>query len=324
MEVNTMWFIRDSRYFVTRSLHVLSFDVVLADIFGDKSMIIAKNDPIAKAGDIVSYKDQGLLVNGISSEDGGRTMELSCSSLDELFLRPVYTHNINLSDFASTETFIKSIIVNHFLGLDPAYDLSFLELPADAAMTATPLIPPELGDYSMVLTDYIHKVSRLGVATKYMIKQGKIIIDISARVAQSHTLDLTGHEVIEDYAEEGVAKISNFTDDGVTDYYLLVDGTMTTTPGNAVRASGAWQTMQKSDADKVSAEFAKNKYGHRIEFLAREKYCLMDNMRIKTPSGRIIHTFVSAIGKTSTDSRYKYTCGEVAQNLTVKLREGNE
>lgn len=317
----TNWYIKSGRDYETRILKVISYDVITADIFGETSIITAINDPDIRRGDIVAWNNIGWMVDTITPECDGGTMEITCQSLDKLFERPVYALHLSFSQGISAEAAIYLLIQNQYAECtDPLYAKTYIQVEKPTSETI--LTPPETGKYSLDVCEYIRQCRRFGVNTTYSVERKNLAIKISANAPLIHTIDLTGYQATEVYATEPTAKISSYTSSGVVDYYLMADGSITSTPGEGTCIEGAWRILEDADEDRVLQEFQKNESGHLVEFAHTKKMELLDVLRIKTPSGRIVDSFVSSIRQTSQNPHmYQYKCGEVTENLTLKLKQ---
>ena len=131
------------------------------------------------------------------------------------------------------------------------------------------------------------------------------------------------HLISEDYSSINVSKVTVLygeeTSSGASlsrDYYLLSDGTITTTQTQENRVEGEWKLIYtKDEIDVESAaytELNRAQYGHKIVFDATNMdFNLYDKVRIRLNNGNIVDSFVSGITETKNSKIKRIECGEL-------------
>lgn len=223
---------------------------------------------------------------------------------------------------------------------DSAYQMNYLTV---SNSDSTPLMKPELDDTQLyTLADIISQARRAGVLVQFSIQRDKtagdrLHVDISTVSGQEHKILFNdGHAQLssETYSRESVAKVTVLQEletEGEevsyssTDYYLSASGEISTTVP-AERAEGRWEytTAKKDDEPLVKATeiFAGNINSHKIEFFSDKRYELFDTVLLRL-NGAVFKTQIVYIGRSSSDNRYAYKCGELAVTLTDKVRAGS-
>lgn len=117
-------------------------------------------------------------------------------------------------------------------------------------------------------------------------------------------------------------------------YYLLEDGTYGTDLAAGSRVNGratAVYVKNDADADKAAGDvFSANKYNHCVEFeMIKESklfdvkgFKLNDPIRLKTQTGGVYDTYISARSESSDRKTVGFKCGDMRISLTDKLKIG--
>jgi hypothetical protein len=281
----------------------------------------------ANEGDFFIFDGSIYLIKNVEPNEG--ITNLTCIDVDNLFTREIpYVAGTYI------ETFIKAAIDDNFKNVaDSTYAMSYLNVTAS---TSTAFIAPDVENGYFNLKSYIAKARRLAnVFVTYAISGNTLNITIAAESIVTRKIDFGDTAYIldsESYSVESIAKITAVeTTDGVidrtTDFYLMADGTVTTTPGTATRATGEWQVIYatyKADISevtlKVQDEFAKNSYSHLIEFSTTKEFDFYDKAQLRL-NGAVLNSYISQVRKTSDSDLIFYKSGELRVRLTELLKE---
>ncbi len=191
---------------------------------------------------------------------------------------------------------------------DALYALPFMQAEK---LTHTPAaLSPDGEDGVYSLKGTIAKARRLhNIFVEFKILKDTLLVQIQKKPVVTHTIDLADRsfEILEEtYSADRVGKITAKAEDtgAVFDWYLLPDGSTTNTYDTQNRVDGDWMVLSIPREEDVSGRvadlFAKNTYSHLIEFRlpdAKMQYGFYDRLRIRTRSGALLSSYVSAIRK---------------------------
>jgi hypothetical protein len=310
---------RRSDFITYAHLSVTDYDTCIGSIYEENSSITVVGEHSIVLGDFVVMGGSMGVVSRAEPNKG--VTVVTCVDILTAFSRPL----IYGTDGASIEAFISAGLTNNFKSVsDTVYDMPYLNITTGSA---TSFIKPDIEDGLYNLKSYIAKVRRLkNVYTDIGADDNSMTVNISVKAVPSHKITFkdSAHELIgENYSNASVAKITAVSSGVGTDYYLMADGTITTSPGAAARAAGEWKTLIIRDtadvANEVADEFAKNSHSHSIEFYSSRLYGFYDTVEFNI-NGRVFSSYISSVRKTSKDSRALYRSGELQTKLTDKLK----
>lgn len=135
----------------------------------------------------------------------------------------------------------------------------------------------------------------------------------------------------EEYSSINVAKVtvvyamvedtpSNFS---YKEYTLFSDGEIVeTTEDRPItqenRVEGEWKVTYTQNEEDVEATardvLCRAQYGHKITFYTTDNYELYDKVKLRTPAGKIVRSFVSGITETKGSNYKLIECGELQTN----------
>lgn len=282
-------------------------------------------------GEIIGYEGSFLLMDGNLWLIDSLTPDNNITTVKTVNILSAFDRNLVWD--ASTESKSAPVRIaetfrDQYKNIsDTVYAMPYLEITNTASGSAC---VPDTEDGLWNLKSYIRKVHRLqSIRVRFTAGVSTLGVIIENQTNPDRTVLFgDGHNVLtaQSYSRTGTAKITTvYTDEStaavtVKDWYLDADGNISNTaPAN--RADGEWKVMTVNDADPtdtVTDEFAKNSKSHKIEWMSDRTYDLRDSVTTKV-QGKILHTYISYVGKSSSDSRWHYKSGELATTLTEIL-----
>ena len=330
-------FLKNFEAFKTmRQLDVIASSLCIESADAQGSTVTVVGDDIPR-----SYNGAWLIIDGLLflieklTPQEGRTLISLLSPIDA-FKRPL----VYSSGSSSIGQFITDVLTDNWIEQpDGVYALPYLKIEnVDGSAFVQPTVDE---DGLFILTDYIREVRRLyNVKLNFNVVGDSIQLRIEKvdRPSRKVLFD-DGHSQLETaaYSKSGLAKLTvvqpvftGETDEAgdkvyintYTDWYLADDGSVSTTIP-ARRATGEWDVLTIRDKDdpqtKVLQTFAKNSASHKIEFWSDRQLNVFDNCTFYV-HGEILNSYISYVGKRSTDKRYFYRSGELATTATEKLK----
>lgn len=313
---------RMSTFATYQQVEVVAWDAALASIYDDVSQftVLGKEVEFSSAGDWFICGDFLGVVAEVSPEAGQTS--LKCYEAATAFKRPI----VPAAAGTYVEPWLKTAIETNFkAATDTAYAMPYLTVTVDSS---TAFVGPDTEDGLFNIKSYLAKVRRVkSVFVEYEIGRASLGVSIKAKAIPTRNIFFSDgrHEIVgQSYSDSSVAKITAYQSGAGTDYYLMADGSITTTPGTATRAAGAWKTLVVDDGSdvlvSVTDAFAANSHSHKIEFRSAEKYNFYDNVAINK-DGRVVNSYISSIRIDGGDARYLYKSGELKTTLSDKLKE---
>lgn len=318
-------FIKSRSEFKTRlSLDSYEHELTLASIYDNVSHIKVIGEVEALEGDFLITDDYLGVIKQAARKNG--TTDISCSTATTIFARPLMYSAP--SQGTTIERFVKSEIEANYKNLsDKVYAMPYIIIANPT--TETKFITPEVDDKGLYnIKSYIARVRRLSnVFVAFSITGNSLVIEIEHRLTENYNIDFseTAHELVnENFSESSVAKITAVVGRAETDYYLLADGTITTAPDLAKRASGLWKVITcrvaESVVESVSDEFAKNSHSHSVEFFSDKQIPFYSKVTLRLRE-RVLSSYISQVIISSGDNRRFYKSGELATSFTEKQQE---
>lgn len=290
------------------------------------SIVIPKVDQKNFAGDMVYFNGAIFLIDESSPE--GADIQLKVSDPINLFSRKLTFPNEPAETYGE---FISDAVYSNFVNCeDEYYALPFVDvINADD----TPFDPPDLDSASMYsLVDVIMSAREHGVVFTFRIIAKRLVLIISTADLTPHNIIFSdGHSELEDesFSRSKVSKVTvlKSTDTSgqfnVSTWYLSAEGDISTDPPEN-RADGSWEYIQIGKDDdpqkKASEEFAKNLSSHKVKFYSDRSYAVYDTVRFLVDNELLVSKILS-IFYSSEDSRWLYTCGDLATTLTEKVQK---
>lgn len=281
-------------------------------------------------GTAINRSDAGnwLIVNGsvylihqVKPQDGKTALTL-------LHPMDAFTRLLPFEEQAENQTvggFISAMLRKHWVeGEDPAYAAPYLTVSdSDTAAFVLPDFDSaglfSLADYCRLMRKTYRIAVEFHAAGESLACTIGIIPAVSRQVSFS---DGRSQLKSVDYAATGTAKITAIQDGSATVWYLSENGEISQDIP-AQRAEGSWKTVSvAANADvgaKVAETFAKDRSGHKVEFMSELDLNVLDNCTFLI-HGETLFSYISCKRKNSADKRFHYKAGELATTASEKLR----
>ena len=316
-------FIKKRSTFATiTSGYVSEWDIPLASASDDSGTVLLVGcNGRGNEGDFLILDSRVWLIDTVEVKDG--ITSLKVVDPINIFDRTTVYSAPRLPP--KIEAFIASRIRSDYVEIsDSFYSKPFISVTSE---NKTAWLEPETDDNNLYcLKDYLDTVRRLyNICLEFTVDGDTLRIHISAKTrGAAHIVFTDGHAQLlsESYSRKAVSKITTIKEGVSQDWYLSDTGQISTTPPEN-RPNGDWKVIvlkEKDEVlDKVTAEFAKNKFSHKIEFMSDRAYSLFDDVLIRLPD-TLVTSQIAYVGKSSKDNRYHYKSGELAVTLTERIK----
>ena len=203
---------------------------------------------------------------------------------------------------------------------DEAYRMPYLSV---YRTSEAPLMRPETTDAGLYsLPAYVLSLQdRLQVG--FTIYGSQLLVGIDPIAPAEHVIFMEGATELlqQTYSRQAISKVTVVQSNASTDYYMDADGAISAAkPKN--RMSGEWQVIEARDnIDPLEAAkevFDQNVAANKISFASPQRFNLGDIVRTRL-DGMAAELEITAIRKTSADSRWHYECGELQTSLSERL-----
>lgn len=330
-----MLHIRDGTTFLpVDAAQVYDYALLEDATYSAQSTITVSSTVAVKYGDIVYLDDVGYLgiargISDVGTDCISITADQALGIIDRELLRPAQS----ILDTAKTqgiEAFIAGRIAAEFTGnQDVLRRKAYLTAEAKSATKRT------LWDLDLAYTlpDVVRKAwQSYGIRTIFSATNTGIGVTITTATGNLRIIDLSqpNIKVISDYRQDSTVGVvvCYCTENGASStWYLLQDGTVTDTYTDAGRVSGVTTVVEASTeadiTDAVAGALANNEYSQEIEIraepeaLALEMY---DRARVRTQSGEVLETYVSAIQRNMGQTAITYTLGNVRKKISIQVK----
>lgn len=273
------------------------------------------------------YLDEHIFLIDNSEPNGG-VVNLTVSDPANMFSRQLFYPDEPAATYG--EFIEQAIRENFILCEDPVYAVPYLDVKAT---DRTPFEEPKQDDSGLYsLIDVINAAREKGIAVDFKMAVNRLSVEIYTINSQPHNVVFyDGHAKLEQesYSRATVAKITTVqatATEGefvIEDWYLDSDGVICDTVP-AKRMEGDWKyiTVGKDEdpLEKASEEFKNNLGSHKIEFYSDRDYHLWDTVKFQI-DGEIFESRIVAKFLSSKNSRWLYTCGDLATTLTEKVQK---
>lgn len=255
------------------------------------------------------------------------------TSLGMLPLFRLFDRSIQYVAQASTVLQILNDLYYQFKSnADSLFAFSWLDVSGgyDESVTISPTVD-DTGRYNMA--DYLDKVAASVIVDPHWTTDG-IALTVIKRTDYTLEPKLVYYDVGSGndeltravYKRDLISRITyHNTDTGAeTDYYLLVDGTVTTNAAAANRVRGRWIIYSSSDPDigLITAQFTRSQLSHSLELLTHQAPPLYYGpCKVRLADNELLESRVTSIGIRSTDDRYIIKVGKAATTLIEIIQE---
>ena len=219
--------------------------------------------------------------------------------------------------------YIRALMTSEYISLsDTAYDMPYLSV-TNSDTTEFAHVYPKDGLFT--LESVMRDAQSRGIRIEFTYTNNGIACTISPGDTTVHPLIVgDGHTQLasETYDRTAIAKVTVISVLGYPhDYYLAVDGTVTTTvPVN--RAQGEWITVKQGEDnlyDTALAAFAQNLESHKVTLYSDAELELYASVGIRL-NDAVYSSRITYVGISAKDDRYIYNCGDMAVTLVDKIR----
>lgn len=219
--------------------------------------------------------------------------------------------------------YIRALMTSEYISLsDTAYDMPYLSV-TNSDTTEFAHVYPKDGLFT--LESVMRDAQSRGIRIAFTYTNDGVACTISPGDTEIHPLIIgDGHTQLasETYNRTAIAKVTVISELGYPhDYYLAVDGTVTTTiPVN--RAQGEWITVKQGEENLLNtalAAFAKNIDSHKITVYSDVELELFAQVGIRV-NDAVYSSRITYIGISAKDDRFVYNCGDMAVTLVDKIR----
>lgn len=319
-------YIKDGKTFRNKAIiEAFSYKLVKS-IYTDLSELETEYDPDVMVNDII-YDNYGWY--GLISEierDGERLLQIKAEDIMNLFRRDIIYVASDMK--TTTEQTMASAISKYFSNeSDEVFQIPYLNV---SAVTSTSRTSPSVESGVWNLKSYVAKVRRLqSVYADISFSASQMVIKIQQKQILPKKIFITNRnmEIIEEsFSNTSISKITAYHTDPIssTDYYLLENGTITTTYQPTGRAEGTWEYLHidgdQDEMEQVRNKFKENSFSHKISFLVPKteaKWDFYDPVIID-----VRNTFYNSyIAKKIIldDDTIEYQCGELRTTLSDKI-----
>lgn len=332
--------VKDGRTWMTKRAPVIitDYEISQESIYVERSSIYVMEGAGISEGDylIITDLDYTGIIAQIAPQQNSSVVELRTEPMRQLFYRNLILPDVSALALINTagqgvEGFIANRIEAEFKNNpDTQYAMPWLSVAAESATVSSMTVDNENNIYT--LTSFMAKAQRLhNIKVRFEPHNLTLGVRVYRDSADYRLIDLSRPDIKteeETYSYDTVARVDVYCQEtaATTAYYLLADGTVTTTPGSTQRATGQYEAMAVDTADKVDEAardvFAKNSYSHLIEFSRLGGLVglgLYDRVSLRTKTGRILTSYVSGINVSSKTRAVVYKTGELRTSLRSRI-----
>ena len=187
-----------------------------------------------------------------------------------------------------------------------------------------PFVRPEVSDAGLFsLPEYIRSVHDI-TQVRLFTSGYTLHAEIFPASLKTHTVLMDGTVSLQQqtYSRQFTAKVTVVQSTGATNFYVDANGAVSAQPP-ADRPKGEWRVVEARDnveaLEAAQQVFSENIAANKIAFSSPERYGLGDIIRTRL-DGMAAELKITAIQKTSSDSRWHYECGELQTSLSERLR----
>ena len=324
------------------------FEIILDALVPQKSkFVVNKPELAAGAGDYLLIKDRNYfylgIINSIEDEDNGTHKVTTKDFLDKFDVKvPVSSFTGNISQF------LLNLILNNFkTSGDAQQNLPYLVTEFEVSKTGTLTYDADATENIMDLNEEFAKTYGIRLAYEIIVKNGTFyqikvkVVSVVKGVKVKSTLGTISNLTIKDSNNDSLNKViyvpksDNTTHRNTINYFLLNDGTISTTTSSSKRivpVSFKYQTYSDKDYEtlltKATKELVDSSLKHDITFdfaISINKIEGLKDLSIGTfiefvTPLKTYETLITKIVYKGTFNLAKVTLGEHRVSLTDKLK----
>lgn len=294
--------------------------------------------PIAEKGDLIKYEESIGIIDKITSSKDSVVYTIQVNDIHSLFDRDIILTNESLISSTGIEDFISQIIYDRFT--DSSDTLLNIPYLTTSIGTHTPLnITVDTNNSIYNFMSFLALAKRLyGIDLVFTIPvDGALSCSIEKHSSTEIEIDLNARMFVSVntvYSEDIIAKVTIYSLETSTefDYFLLSDGTITTTSSDPNRVIGETTTIYvQTDAEvaqKAIDTFKDNSFIHNISFslvadndlYETELFKVNNQLKVKTPSNGVFSTYIAKVVTSMKSSVIQVECGNTKVYLTDILK----
>lgn len=300
-----------------RSYDAISWDLPVASYQAATGNVVLRGAVPAAAKDMWLLLDGSIwTIQRVEPKNGLTTLTIAPAI--DAFNRPLLMQTAD----ETVELFIAQTLENEFrMQPDAEFALPYLQISVSGA---APFINPEVSDAGLYsLPDYVRSVQD-SVRVDFAVSGAAMLVNVAPALLTTHSVIMDGVTELKQqtYSRQFTAKVTVVQGAVSTVYYVDADGAISSDPP-ANRPKGEWRVVEaRNNMDAMDAAkevFAENVAANKIAFASPDRYNLGDIIRTRL-DGAAAALKVTAVRKTSSDSRWLYECGELPTSLSERLK----
>lgn len=304
---------------------VLNYDVIYDSIYDDVSQITVETPFDGAEGDFIFFNGFQGIISGVTPNTNGNTNVLQCCNILKIFDRDLVASPMN----GVIEMAIQQVIHQQFKYIsDTVYAMPYMT--AQTTSTTVSTVSPDTTNGIYNFYEYLAKMRRMyGIFLQFIPNGNDLNIYVGKKNSVIQKIDFgnTRYKLKnENYSMNSVAKITVLCeeDNSTSDWYLMDDGQITSSPPESGRATGRWDTIFVTNTEDilntVTDTFARNSHSHSIEFMTDVQIPFFSNVQLRI-GNRVLSSYISSVRKQSGNDMWIYKSGELRTTLTEKLKE---
>ena len=312
-------FIKDKQSFITKAVATaVDYEIVESIYDALSTVVIPTPKTIPEEGDFLIF--DGMPYVGIITEvniDKGQT-ELSVEQAVKLFSRDMF---YTAQSYTYLEDYLKGLIDDNYTNCsDAIYKVPFLEV--NALTQTNRNCKPDLDDNNVFnIKSYISKLRRLqDIVCDWGYSRTGLTLNIYKKDFAQYNIDMSNPRYViteQTISNQSIGKVTVFCEENSTyyTYYLLEDGTITTSYTTTGRVAGDWVTDTVSEvadiSDAVADVVAQNYYSHKIAFRTDRKIFKLYDRVVLRIDGKIFNSYIAGITHHKGSEYINIECGEL-------------
>ena len=312
-------YIKDRQSFITKAVATaVDYEIVESIYDAVSTIVIPTPKTILAEGDFVLF--DGMPYVGLITEvdiDKGKT-EISVEQAVKLFSRDMF---YTATAYTYLEDYLKDLIDDNYTNCsDEVYEVPFLTV--NALTKTNRNCKPDLdADGVYNIKSYISKLRRLqDIVCEWSFNRTGLSLDIFKKDFAQYNIDMSNPRYViteQAISNQSVGKVTVFCAENSNyyTYYLLEDGTITTSYTTSGRVTGEWVTDTVNEvadiSDAVADVFAQNYYSHRIAFRTDRKIFKLYDRVVLRIDGKIFNSYIAGITHHKDSEYIEVSCGEL-------------